>query len=62
MRRKDESKKPVIVNYINDFFFEHDKVPTVREIVSGTSTLGLFRSARSFLKDETYADRENPGP
>ena len=31
MRRKDESKKPIIVNYINGFFYEHDKVPTVRE-------------------------------
>ncbi len=36
MRRKDESKKPIIVKYINDFFYEHDKVPTVREIVNGT--------------------------
>ena len=36
MRRKDESKKPIIANYINDFFYEHDKVPSVREIVEGT--------------------------
>ena len=36
MRRKDESKKPIIVNYINDFFYEQDKVPAVREIVNGT--------------------------
>ena len=36
MRRKDESKKSIIANYINDFFYEHDKVPSVREIVEGT--------------------------
>ena len=36
MRRKDESKKPIIVDYINEFFYEHDKIPTVREIVNGT--------------------------
>ena len=36
MRRKDESKKPIIADFINAFFYEHDKVPSVREIVEGT--------------------------
>ena len=36
MRRKDESKKPIIADFINAFFYEHDKVPSVREIVNGT--------------------------
>ena len=34
--KKDESKKIVIADYINSFFYEHDKVPSVREIVEGT--------------------------
>ena len=34
--KKDESKKVVIADYINAFFYEHDKVPSVREIVEGT--------------------------
>lgn len=42
MRRKDESKKPIIVNYINDFFYEHEKIPTVHEIVNGTGAQTLF--------------------
>ena len=36
MRRKDESKKPIISDFINAFYYEHDKVPSVREIVEGT--------------------------
>ena len=36
MRRKDESKKPIIADFINAFYYEHDKVPSVREIVEGT--------------------------
>ena len=36
MMKKDESKKVVIANFINTFFYEHDKVPSVREIVDGT--------------------------
>ena len=36
MRRKDESKKPSIADFINAFYYEHDKVPSVREIVNGT--------------------------
>jgi repressor LexA len=36
MRRKDESKKPIIADFINSFYYEHDKVPSVREIVEGT--------------------------
>lgn len=36
MMRKDESKKVIIADYINVFFYEHDKVPSVRDIVSGT--------------------------
>ena len=36
MRRKDESKKPIISDFINAFYYEHDKVPSVREIVNGT--------------------------
>ncbi len=36
MRRKDESKKPIIADFINSFYCEHDKVPSVREIVEGT--------------------------
>ena len=35
MRRKDESKKPIIADFINAFYYEHDKVPSVREIVEG---------------------------
>ena len=31
MRRKDESKKPIISDFINAFYYEHDKVPSVRE-------------------------------
>ena len=34
--KKDESKKIVIADYINSFFYEHDKVPSVRDIVDGT--------------------------
>ena len=37
MRRKDESKKPIIADFINAFYYEHDKVPSVREIVNGDS-------------------------
>ena len=36
MRRKDESKKPIIADFINAFYYEHDKVPSVREIEKGT--------------------------
>ena len=36
MMRKDESKKVIIVDYINAFFYEHDKTPSVRDIVNGT--------------------------
>ena len=36
MRRKDESKKPIISDFINAFYYEHDKVPSVREIFEGT--------------------------
>ena len=36
MRRKDESKKPIIADFIHAFYYEHDKVPSVREIVEGT--------------------------
>ncbi len=36
MRRKDESKKPIIADFINALYYEHDKVPSVREIVNGT--------------------------
>ena len=39
MRRKDESKKPIISDFINVFYYEHDKVPSVREIVEGTGFL-----------------------
>lgn len=34
--KKDEKKKVVIANYINAFYYEHDKVPSVREIEAGT--------------------------
>ena len=34
--KKDESKKIVIADYIDSFFYEHDKVPNVRDIVDGT--------------------------
>ena len=37
MRRKDESKKPIISDFINAFYYEHDKVPSVREFVEGDS-------------------------
>ena len=26
MRRKDESKKPIIADFINAFYYEHDRV------------------------------------
>ena len=34
--KKDETKKVVIADYINAFYYEHDKVPSVREIEAGT--------------------------
>ena len=36
LMKKDESKKIVIADYINAFFYEYDKVPSVRDIVEGT--------------------------
>ena len=39
MRRKDESKKPILADFINAFYYEHDKVPSVREIVEGAGIL-----------------------
>ena len=47
MRRKDESKKPIISDFINAFYYEHDKVPSVREIVEGDS----FRLASRIMID-----------
>ena len=36
MRRKDESKKPIIADFINAFFYEHEKGTSVCEIVECT--------------------------
>ena len=57
MRRKDESKKPIIADFINAFYYEHDKVPSVREIVvhrylvdmqeKGELSYNGYRSART---------------
>ena len=49
MRRKGESKKPIISDFINAFYYEHDKVPSVREIVEGRAA-GL----------EAHADGHRP--
>ncbi len=36
MRRQDEAKKVVIADYINQYFDEHNKAPSIRDIVAGT--------------------------
>ena len=36
MARRDDSKKAIIANYINEYFYEHDRTPSVRNIVDGT--------------------------
>ena len=36
MRRKDESKKVIIAEYINRYFDERNQAPSVRDIVAGT--------------------------
>ena len=49
MRRKDESKKPIISDFINAFYYEHDKVPSVREIVEGTGI--SLSTVHRYLRD-----------
>ncbi len=44
MRRKDESKKPIIADFINAFYYEHDKVPSVRAF---TAILWICRKRAS---------------
>ena len=36
MRRKDESKKAAIAEYINRYFDDYNQAPSVRDIVAGT--------------------------
>ena len=54
MRRKDESKKPIISDFINTFYYEHDKVPSVREIVEGTGI--PLSTVHRYLRDMQEKD------
>lgn len=36
MRRQDEAKKSVILNYINAYYDQHNEIPAVRTIADGT--------------------------
>ena len=36
MRRKDESKKSVILDFIDGYYNEHNEIPAVRTIAEGT--------------------------
>ena len=36
MRRQDESKKSVILDFIDEYYNEHNEIPAVRTIAEGT--------------------------
>ena len=36
MRRKDESKKSVILDFIDEYYNEYNEIPAVRTIAEGT--------------------------
>ena len=48
MRRQDESKKSVILDFIDEYYNEYNEIPAVRTIAEGTGIIIFAYRRRDF--------------
>ena len=62
MRKIDQSKKPIIVEYINRYYDDYGQIPTVRDISTGTgialSTVHRYLKAMQENNELNYNGRK----